>query len=495
MSLLNQNNQIKKLEEDFQKKVKLQNEEASIKTLKDVLICNDRKRWNRFKRLLSDEDKLLSEEEKLINIIVDMTHNKDLEVQLSKFFFNLKKNHPDNYNLFFNATFNIMKKVAHELPTCNDIELLKFNDEHVDKRKESKTKKVKITRRKIFCLLIHAFFCTFDGSEKELISGGKLFSFEKIYSFIGWKGYMIEKLNCFINYFNLMAIELISKNDKFLEEKVSFKRSKLNTNFRKSSLIDGLSKKEPLGKIKFMNGKIEDYRERHSTHLDFANRYIGGGALGRGCVQEEILFLIKPECIVSGLIAPVMKSDECIILGHCIQYSTYSGYSSSFKFKDSFENFKNTLTPPILAIDALKFNDKNSYEEYKYQSLKHEFLKLYIGFISIKTKNVCTGNWGCGAFLGTLELKMLIQWIAFTQAKLNLRNRHNDIRINENNNENTLIYFGLDNNERLKKFANELNEKTFTINQLFKLIYHFGKNKNYKIKSGNNLIEFLLNNL
>ena len=36
--------------------------------------------------------------------------------------------------------------------------------------------------------------------------------------------------------------------------------------------------------------------------LDFANKYVGGGVLGNGCVQEEIRFLICPELIVSCLL-------------------------------------------------------------------------------------------------------------------------------------------------------------------------------------------------
>jgi hypothetical protein len=28
--------------------------------------------------------------------------------------------------------------------------------------------------------------------------------------------------------------------------------------------------------------------------IDFANKNIGGGVLGRGCVQEEILFCVFP---------------------------------------------------------------------------------------------------------------------------------------------------------------------------------------------------------
>lgn len=45
-------------------------------------------------------------------------------------------------------------------------------------------------------------------------------------------------------------------------------------------------------------GTIED-NGAGMLQVDFANKYIGGGVLGHGAVQEEIRFLICPELIVS----------------------------------------------------------------------------------------------------------------------------------------------------------------------------------------------------
>ena len=33
--------------------------------------------------------------------------------------------------------------------------------------------------------------------------------------------------------------------------------------------------------------------------VDFANKYIGGGTLSGGCVQEELLLAVEPEAFVS----------------------------------------------------------------------------------------------------------------------------------------------------------------------------------------------------
>ena len=82
--------------------------------------------------------------------------------------------------------------------------------------------------------------------------------------------------------------------------------------------------------------------------VDFANRYIvsrlngfvvtmllsrqGGGVLSSGCVQEEIRFAICPEMLVSLLLCEAMEPDECIYLIGCEQYSSYEGYSRTFRF-------------------------------------------------------------------------------------------------------------------------------------------------------------------
>ena len=60
--------------------------------------------------------------------------------------------------------------------------------------------------------------------------------------------------------------------------------------------------------------KIEDFND--ATHVDFANKYIGGGSFNTGSVQEEILFLIYPELYASTLFFEVMDNNEAIFMGN-----------------------------------------------------------------------------------------------------------------------------------------------------------------------------------
>jgi poly(ADP-ribose) glycohydrolase len=59
---------------------------------------------------------------------------------------------------------------------------------------------------------------------------------------------------------------------------------------------------------------IEDTPD--STIVDFANKFIGGGSLDRGSVQEEILFLIYPELSMTVLFCEKMEANEAIFVGN-----------------------------------------------------------------------------------------------------------------------------------------------------------------------------------
>ena len=59
------------------------------------------------------------------------------------------------------------------------------------------------------------------------------------------------------------------------------------------------------------------------SQVDFANRYLGGGVLGEGCVQEEIRFLVCPELILSRLFTEELDDNESLIMTGAQQFSKY----------------------------------------------------------------------------------------------------------------------------------------------------------------------------
>ncbi|KAK0082139.1 hypothetical protein PV326_007329, partial [Microctonus aethiopoides] len=154
--------------------------------------------------------------------------------------------------------------------------------------------------------------------------------------------------------------------------------------------------------------------------VDFANKYIGGGVLHWGCVQEEIRFLICPELLVTMLVTEVLDDTESLIISGVERYSNYEGYSNTFKWTGDFidetprDNSGRRKTS-VVAIDALYYNQAD--KQFSMKSIIRELNKAYVGFSSFEMPRndlsaIATGNWGCGAFRGNPQLKVLIQLMA-----------------------------------------------------------------------------------
>ena len=130
-------------------------------------------------------------------------------------------------------------------------------------------------------------------------------------------------------------------------------------------------------------GTIED--AQGLTQVDFANKYLGGGTLGSGCVQEEIRFIICPELILTQLIAEELDSSECLIVVGAERYSNYAGYASSFKWRgDHIDRTRRDAwgrkCTEVVAMDALRFTV--SAKQYSLKCIQRELNKAYCAFIA-----------------------------------------------------------------------------------------------------------------
>jgi len=154
------------------------------------------------------------------------------------------------------------------------------------------------------------------------------------------------------------------------------------------------------------------------------------GVLGGGCVQEEILFVIKPECLVSMLICSKMEANEAIIITGTQQFSKYRGYGFTFKFDGNnqdttpWDEGYNCYKNHIIAVDAT-----TSFRQQFNENLQNRDInKLYIGVKDLQTEEsqplsrpvYVTGHWGCGAFGGDKQLKAVQQIISASEAGVDL---------------------------------------------------------------------------
>lgn len=119
--------------------------------------------------------------------------------------------------------------------------------------------------------------------------------------------------------------------------------------------------------------------------VDFANRFIGGGVLGAGQVQEEIRFCINPELLVAMMTMETMQDNEAIIIRGAERFSSYSGYGRTFKFtgdfKDESEHDEDgDFQTTVVAIDAKRFKNMPRESQYEESALLRELNKALVGF-------------------------------------------------------------------------------------------------------------------
>ncbi|XP_044465082.1 poly(ADP-ribose) glycohydrolase 1-like isoform X4 [Mangifera indica] len=179
-------------------------------------------------------------------------------------------------------------------------------------------------------------------------------------------------------------------------------------------------------------GLMEDH-STDSLQVDFANKYIGGGALRRGCVQEEIHFMINPELIAGMLFLPSMADNEAIDIVGAERFSDYNGETNKalcgFIDQSNFGQYEKLFPDGGLyeandednmprnkflegSSTAIETNeDKSVNPMLRNSDPKSSQFRNHKGF-----PGIVTGNWGCGAFGGDPELKAIIQWLAASQA-------------------------------------------------------------------------------
>ncbi|CAF3808845.1 unnamed protein product [Rotaria sordida] len=273
---------------------------------------------------------------------------------------------------------------------------------------------ITMSQRQAASLLACAFFCLFPyrtGSKvKKEYESFQNPNFNTLYQ----RGSIqkIEKLKCILHYF-----ERITR--KMPNGVITFQRYVLSDPFtpKWSKSTNGLIPMH-LTTAK----KIEDID--CVLQVDFANKYIGGGVLTSGCVQEEIRFVICPEMLLSLLVCEVLKPNECIYLIGCERYSSYKGYSKTFQYDGDYIDTKlkdnwGRKWSHIVAIDAIFYRYRST--QYNMKSIKRELIKAFAGFhtygqTSDHAFSIATGNWGCGAFNGDRQLKAIIQLTAASEA-------------------------------------------------------------------------------
>ncbi len=176
-------------------------------------------------------------------------------------------------------------------------------------------------------------------------------------------------------------------------------------------------------------GGIED--AHGCLQVDFANRFLGGGVLRRGCVQEEIRFVVYPELLVGMYLCPMMRSNEAIRMRGAERYSDFTGYARGFRFAGDFTDGSprggdGAPLTELVAIDARDYGKSmDPTVQFGSEQILREMNKAHVGFGATRRSKrppmVATGHWGCGAFNGHHQLKAAVQWLAASEVGAPLR--------------------------------------------------------------------------
>uniref|UniRef100_A0A8C2HSY8 poly(ADP-ribose) glycohydrolase n=1 Tax=Cyprinus carpio TaxID=7962 RepID=A0A8C2HSY8_CYPCA len=298
----------------------------------------------------------------------------------------------DEVQHLFNVTLPKMMKLVLNTP--------KICTQPIPLLKSRMNQSLTMSQEQIACLLANAFFCTFPrrNSRRSEYANYPEINFYRLFE--GSSLRKIEKLKTLLCYFRRVT-------ESMPTGLVTFTRQSLSVFPKWES-----SKKQLTSLHITCKGTIED-EGYGMLQVDFANRLVGGGLTGMGLVQEEIRFLINPELIISRLFTEALDSDECLIITGTEQYSKYSGYAESFKWKANHKDeiprdgWQQRCTE-IVAMDALRY--RNFMEQFQPEKMSRELNKAYCSFMrpSANPENlsaVATGNWGCGAFGGDTRLK------------------------------------------------------------------------------------------
>ncbi|KAG9453565.1 hypothetical protein H6P81_006469 [Aristolochia fimbriata] len=247
-----------------------------------------------------------------------------------------------------------------------------------------------LSQELIGSLLSCSLFCLFPvvhRDSKDL----PLINFDQLFGCLCASGRPSQehKLKCLKHYFERICCSMPKGSVSFERKVLPFEQSHLGVGY--PDTIFWAKSVAPLCSFTvFEEGFIED-QHLDALEVDFANSYIGGGALRTGCVQEEIRFMINPELIVAMLFLPSMVDNEAIEIVGAERFSSYGGYGSSFVFLGDFLDKSNLDSlgrqkTRIVAIDALCYPRS---KQYKVQGLIRETNKAFCGFLDHSDRVKC----------------------------------------------------------------------------------------------------------
>lgn len=247
-----------------------------------------------------------------------------------------------------------------------------------------------LDRQFVGSILASAFLCLFEGRRTTQYTNTNLNSinFSRFFYHLPSPS-QNAKLLCFLNYF-----ERIGNNPSSIQGNIRFFRQVVAYD-ELPTLDSWLNSDCELCPFYIQHeGQIED-SVPEAIEVDFANRFIGGGVLGRGRVQEEIRFTVCPELIAAMLFMECMDDNEAIIIQGYEQFSETSGYGDSLTYVGDYKDMaqfdeNGVLENTLCAIDALSYRRFSPSKQYQDSHFLRDLNKAFVGFSAKVKKSSAT---------------------------------------------------------------------------------------------------------
>jgi poly(ADP-ribose) glycohydrolase len=230
----------------------------------------------------------------------------------------------------------------------------------------------------------------------------------------------IFALQCIINYFDRVYEYLNSDlHDEFNGGNIIVKRFVL-TNEPNWADLD-----VPISEIFLGEGTQDDSPAK--MHTAFAHEFIGGDMFKGPLTQEEIILLIRPECMIATLFCARLDSNEVVVVLGAEKMSQYMGYGSSVRFRGNFidaatKGYNDDETEVMLqcAVVFMDASPKSSGVSQFINDFQRDLNKAYCGFSSLAFSKpgeyVAGGNWTYGFNGNNMQIKFIQQALAASLA-------------------------------------------------------------------------------
>ena len=395
-------------------------------------------------------------------------------------FFPIIQQHYRNEAFEFMKSYQYLKQLALNIKQIlpDYIPLLKANDNY---------NKICLTRKQVALLFLLSFFGCFPEN-----TNSNLNSFYVSKVLYAQNGPQFEFGRCFLNYLTIIG-GWLAENNIILDEKITYVRqciSRESNDFENMNYIN-------LCEVNIVpQGSL--FNSDSNYFVDFSNKYIGGGSLNGGCVQEEILFATQPELLIAMVFMEVMDENDGIGIYNTIQYSAYNGYGKDFTFLCSnIKGTNNIKKYRIIAIDA-GFKDKflnNSNMQIYQDIIKRDIYKAFAGFSLINYDNELNNmnnNMNYNSFNNMMNNMNNMNMNNMNNMNNNMNNMNMNNMNNMNNNMNNM---NMNNMNNMNNNMNNMNMNDNMMNNMNNNMMNNMNNMNNNMNNMNNNMNSNINQI